>query len=94
MAPMRVTGHLFRCSRWVEYQARFGPGLDEVWILQDDKKTTELGENWLRAVCRTKRKRCFLQTIRKQRSIRGESMKVQEENCAILGLLPGWPGAA
>lgn len=30
-----------------EYDARFGPGLDEVWILQDDKKTTELGENWL-----------------------------------------------
>ncbi len=30
-----------------EYSARFGPGLDEVWILQDDKKTTELGENWL-----------------------------------------------
>jgi hypothetical protein len=30
-----------------EYQARFGPDLDEVWILQDDKKTTELGENWL-----------------------------------------------
>ena len=30
-----------------EYQARFGPGLDEVWILQDDKKTMELGENWL-----------------------------------------------
>ena len=30
-----------------EYQARFGPGLDEVWILQDNKKTKELGENWL-----------------------------------------------
>ena len=30
-----------------DYDARFGPGLDEVWILQDDKKTTELGENWL-----------------------------------------------
>jgi hypothetical protein len=30
-----------------EYSAMFGPGLDEVWILQDDKKTTELGENWL-----------------------------------------------
>ena len=30
-----------------EYDARFGPGLDEVWILQDNKKTTELGENWL-----------------------------------------------
>lgn len=30
-----------------EYSARFGPGLDDVWILQDDKKTTELGENWL-----------------------------------------------
>lgn len=30
-----------------EYSARFGPGLDEVWILHDDKKTTELGENWL-----------------------------------------------
>ena len=30
-----------------EYDARFGPGFDEVWILQDDKKTTGLGENWL-----------------------------------------------
>lgn len=30
-----------------EYDARFGPSLDEVWILQDYKKTTELGENWL-----------------------------------------------
>jgi hypothetical protein len=24
-----------------EYSARFGPGLDEVWILQDDHGTTE-----------------------------------------------------
>ncbi|QPX75248.1 hypothetical protein [Klebsiella phage P528] len=30
-----------------EYSARFGPGLDEVWILQDDESTTEDGENWL-----------------------------------------------
>lgn len=30
-----------------EYNARFGPGLDEVWILQDDESTTEDGEFWL-----------------------------------------------
>ena len=30
-----------------EYNARFGPGLDEVWILQDDESTTEGGEFWL-----------------------------------------------
>lgn len=30
-----------------EYDARFGPGLDEVWILQDDESTTEEGEFWL-----------------------------------------------
>ncbi|QYC51481.1 hypothetical protein KpP1_072 [Klebsiella phage P1] len=30
-----------------EYSARFGPGLDEVWILQDDESTTEDGEFWL-----------------------------------------------
>ena len=29
-----------------EYDARFGPGLDEVWILQDDQGTTEEGELW------------------------------------------------
>lgn len=29
-----------------EYDARFGPGLDEVWILQDDQGTTEEGEFW------------------------------------------------
>lgn len=29
-----------------EYDARFGPGLDEVWILQDDESTTEEGEFW------------------------------------------------
>lgn len=29
-----------------EYQARFGPGLDEVWILQDDQNTTEDEEFW------------------------------------------------
>lgn len=30
-----------------EYNAWFGPGLDEVWILQDDESTTEDGEFWL-----------------------------------------------
>lgn len=30
-----------------EYNARFGPGLDEVWILQDDESTTDDGEFWL-----------------------------------------------
>lgn len=30
-----------------EYNARFGPGLDDVWILQDDESTTEEGEFWL-----------------------------------------------
>ena len=30
-----------------EYNARFGPGLDDVWILQDDEYTTEDGEFWL-----------------------------------------------
>ena len=30
-----------------EYNARFGPGLDEVWILQDDESTTEEDEFWL-----------------------------------------------
>ncbi|WP_236502106.1 hypothetical protein, partial [Escherichia coli] len=30
-----------------EYDARLGPGLDEVWILQDDESTTEDGEFWL-----------------------------------------------
>ena len=30
-----------------EYDARFGPGLDDVWILQDDESTTEDGEFWL-----------------------------------------------
>lgn len=30
-----------------EYSARFGPGLDDVWILQDDESTTEEGEFWL-----------------------------------------------
>lgn len=30
----------------MEYNARFGPGLDEVLILQDDKGTTEEGEFW------------------------------------------------
>jgi hypothetical protein len=30
-----------------EYKARFGPGLDDVWILQDDESTTEEGEFWL-----------------------------------------------
>lgn len=29
-----------------EYDARFGPGLDEVWILQDDQGTTEECEFW------------------------------------------------
>lgn len=29
-----------------EYSARFGPGLDEVWILQDDQNTTEDEEFW------------------------------------------------
>ncbi|WVQ02399.1 hypothetical protein kpS2_64 [Klebsiella phage KpS2] len=29
-----------------EYDARFGPGLDEVWILQDDQGTTEDEESW------------------------------------------------
>ena len=29
-----------------EYDARFGPGLDEVWILQDDQGTTEDEEFW------------------------------------------------
>lgn len=29
-----------------EYDARFGPGLDEVWILQDDQGTTEYEEFW------------------------------------------------
>lgn len=29
-----------------EYDARFGPGLDEVWILQDDHGTTEDKEFW------------------------------------------------
>lgn len=29
-----------------EYDARFGPGLDEVWILQDDQNTTEDEELW------------------------------------------------
>lgn len=29
-----------------EYDARFGPGLDEVWILQDDQGTTEDKEFW------------------------------------------------
>lgn len=29
-----------------EYDARFGPGLDEVWILQDDQGTTEGEELW------------------------------------------------
>lgn len=29
-----------------EYSARFGPGLDEVCILQDDKNTTEDEEFW------------------------------------------------
>ncbi len=29
-----------------EYDARFGPGLDEVWILQDDQNTTEDEEFW------------------------------------------------
>lgn len=30
-----------------EYNARFGPGLDEVWILHDDESTTEEDEFWL-----------------------------------------------
>lgn len=30
-----------------EYDARFGPGLDDVWILQDDQGTTEDEEFWL-----------------------------------------------
>lgn len=30
-----------------EYSARFGPGLDDVWILQDDESTTEEDEFWL-----------------------------------------------
>lgn len=29
-----------------EYDAMFGPGLDEVWILQDDQGTTENEEFW------------------------------------------------
>lgn len=29
-----------------EYDARFGPCLDEVWILQDDQGTTEDEEFW------------------------------------------------
>ena len=29
-----------------EYDAMFGPGLDEVWILQDDQNTTEDEEFW------------------------------------------------
>lgn len=29
-----------------EYDARFCPGLDEVWILQDDQNTTEDEEFW------------------------------------------------
>lgn len=29
-----------------EYDARFGPGLDEVLILQDDQSTTEDEEFW------------------------------------------------
>lgn len=29
-----------------EYDVRFGPGLDEVWILQDDQGTTEDEEFW------------------------------------------------
>lgn len=44
-AGYRPLAPLFTVGK--EYQARLGPGLDEVWILQDDKKTTELGENWL-----------------------------------------------
>ena len=39
MAPFFTVGK--------EYNARFGPGLDEVWILQDDESTTEDGEFWL-----------------------------------------------
>lgn len=30
-----------------EYSARFGPGLNDVWILQDDESTTEEDEFWL-----------------------------------------------
>ena len=30
-----------------EYNARFGPGIYEVWILQDDQETTEDEKFWL-----------------------------------------------